>query len=172
MSSPRLSIIVAVARNNVIGKGQELAWHIKDDLRRFRLMTEGRTVIVGRATFEQLCDAYESRGRTLPDRNHIVVTHNETYQAGRAKCYVCHSIDEAISKAKELEREEIFIAGGAQIFKQTIELVERIYLTDVELEIEGGDAFFPSYEEFNKVISSEKRDENGINFRYLTLERV
>lgn len=168
---PRLSMIVAVARNGVIGRGNELAWHIRDDLRRFRMMTEGKTLIVGRTTFEQLRHAYESRGKLLPDRNHIIVTRNEKYAVDLPKCFVCHSIDEALEKAREVEKDEVFVAGGAKIFAQMIELVERIYITSVELDIEDGDAFFPKYEQFNKVISTEPREEEGIKYTYLTMER-
>jgi len=169
--SPRISMIVAVANNGVIGKGNELAWHIRDDLRRFRRMTEGKTIIVGRNTFEQLRHAYESRGKSLPDRNQIILTKNTDYVVDLPKCYVCHSVVEAISKAKEIESDEVYVSGGATIFAQTLGEVSRIYLTKVELEVDG-DAFFPDYSEFNKVLSDEPGEENGIKFRYLTLERV
>ena len=167
---PRISMIVAVADNLVIGRGNELAWHIRDDLRRFRLMTEGKTIIVGRSTFEQLKNAYESRGKPLPDRNQIILTKNTEYHVDLPKCYVCHSLEEALAKAKEIESDEVFVAGGAAIFAQTLPFVSRIYMTKVDLEVEG-DAFFPEYGEFSKVLSEEAKEENGIKFRYLTLER-
>ncbi|MCE7898369.1 hypothetical protein DCC61_00645 [Candidatus Microgenomates bacterium] len=168
---PRISMIVAVANNLVIGSGNELAWHIRDDLRRFRMMTEGKTIIVGRLTFEQLKNAYESRGKPLPDRKQIILTKNTEYQVGLPKCYVCHSLEEALVKAKEIESDEVFVAGGAAIFAQALPFVSRIYMTKVELEVEG-DAFFPKYSDFSKVLSEESKEENGIKFRYLILERV
>lgn len=169
---PRISMVVAVARNNVIGRGNELAWHIRDDLRRFRLMTEGKTIIVGRTTFEQLRRAYESRGKSLPDRNHIVITNNKNYHVDLPKCYVCYGIDEALNKAREIEKVEVFVAGGAKVFAQMLDLVERLYVTDVELDIPDGDAYFPDYSEFRKVITAEPHETpEGIKYRYLTLEK-
>ncbi len=168
--TPRISMIVAVAHGSVIGKGSELAWHIKDDLRRFRTMTEGKTIVVGRTTFEQLRCAYESRGKSLPDRNQVILTNNMDYFVDLPKCFVCHSVQEAIEKAKEIEGDEVFVAGGATIFAQTLDFVSRIYLTKVELDVDG-DAFFPDYSEFTKVLSKERREESGIKFRYITLER-
>jgi len=164
-------MIVAVASNGVIGKGKELAWHIKSDLRRFRVMTDGKTVVVGRTTFEQLRQAYESRGKALPDRNHVVLTADPNYKIELPKCFVCHNVTDALEIAKTIEKDEIFVAGGATIFKQILPLVERLYITKVDLEVEG-DAFFPDYAEFKKVIMDEAHEEQGIKFRYLTLERV
>lgn len=169
--TPRISMIVAVAHNGVIGKGNELAWHIKDDLRRFRIMTEGKTILVGRSTFEQLRNAYESRGKAFPDRNQIILTKNDDFTVDLPNCYVCHGIQEAINKANKIETDEVFVAGGATIFAQTLALVSRLYLTKVDLEVEG-DAFFPDYSEFKKVLLDEHHEENGIKYRYLTLERV
>lgn len=169
--TPRISMIVAVANNLVIGKGNELAWHIRDDLRRFRTMTEGKTIIVGRSTFEQLRNAYESRGKALPDRNQIILTKNTDYMVDLPKCYVSHSVDEAIAKAIEIESDEVYVAGGAQIFAQTLSKVSRLYLTKVELEVDG-DAFFPDYSEFDNILIDEEHEENGINYRYQTLERL
>ena len=167
----RISMIVAVANNGVIGKGNELAWHIREDLRRFRTMTEGKTIIVGRTTFEQLRYAYESRGRALPDRNQVILTNNPTYSVDLPKCYVCHSVKEALDKALEIEKDEIFVAGGAKIFAQMLPMVDRLYLTKVELEVDG-DAFFPDYSEFGKVIEDEPHLDGDIKFRFITLERV
>jgi dihydrofolate reductase len=164
-------MIVAVANRRVIGKGNELAWHIKDDLRRFRVMTEYKTIIVGRTTFEQLRKAYESIGKALPDRNQVVLTKDRDYTIDLPKCYVCHSVEEALAKASEIEEEEVFVAGGATIFAQMLPLVDRLYLTKVDLDVDG-DAFFPDYSEFSKVIGDEPHLEGEIKYRYLTLEKV
>jgi dihydrofolate reductase len=170
VSKPRISLIVAVSANRVIGKNNEIPWHVREDLRRFRTMTEGKTIIVGRTTFEQLRHAYESRGKSLPDRNHIIVTKQRNYLVNLPKCFVCHSIDDAIQKAKEIENDEIFIAGGATIYEQTIDLVERLYLTKVDIIVDG-DAFFPEYSTFTKVITEESKEINGMQITYLTLEK-
>lgn len=167
---PRISLIVAVSKNGVIGVKNQIPWHIKDDLRRFRLMTEGHTVIAGRTTFEQLRDAYESRGKALPDRNHIVLTTSASYTVNLPKCYVVHSIDSALEKAREIEKDEVFVSGGGAIYNLALGYVKRLYLTLVEADIVG-DTFFPDYSDFKKVIMDEVHEEAGFKFRYLTLER-
>lgn len=169
--TPRLSMIVAVANHSVIGRGQDMAWHIRSDLRRFRSMTEGKTIIVGRETFEHLRHAYESRNKPLPERKQVILTKNLSYHVDLPDCFVCHTVEEAISKAYEIEKVEILVVGGGTIFSQMIDRVERLYLTKVELDVDG-DVFFPNYSQFSKVISDEPQEEDGIKFRYLTLERV
>ncbi|OGG34671.1 hypothetical protein A2363_04000 [Candidatus Gottesmanbacteria bacterium RIFOXYB1_FULL_47_11] len=164
---PRLSIIVAVSENGVIGNKNEIPWHIREDLRRFRIMTEGKTVIVGRTTFEQLRQAYESRGKLLPDRNHVIVTNQKDYVVSLPKCFVCHSVQEAINKAKSIEKDEIFVAGGASLFAQIIQKADRLYLTKVHMVVDG-DAIFPDYSRFTRIISEETHEEKGIRFTYYT----
>jgi dihydrofolate reductase len=164
-----LSIIVAISDNLVIGRGNEIPWHIVYDLKHFRRMTEGKTIIVGRTTFEQLRNAYESRGKPMPDRNHIIVTSNHDYVVDLPKCFVVHSVPEAIEKAKEIETNEVFVAGGASLFKQTIDCADRLYLTKVHITVDG-DAFFPDYSRFSKIISEEQLEEGEYHFTYSVLE--
>lgn len=162
----RISIIAALSQNRAIGKNQKLLWHIPEDLKRFKEITLNHPVIMGRKT-------YESIGRSLPDRTNIIVTRYTDYVV--PSCLVYHSLDEAIKAAKGIEEgrgvePEIFIIGGADIFAQTISIADRLYLTIIEGKYEG-DAFFPDYSDFTKVISEEKGESGKYKYTFLTLER-
>lgn len=130
-----LSLIVAMSQNNAIGDKNKLLWNLKEDLRRFKEITTGHPIIMGRKT-------YESIGKPLPNRKNIIITRSDINIDG---CIVVHSIEEAINMFPN--DEEIFIIGGAEIYKQTIGKVDKMYLT-VILEDYEGDAFFP-YINFN-----------------------
>lgn len=130
-----LSLIVAMSQNNVIGDKNKLLWNLKEDLRRFKEITTGHPIIMGRKT-------YESIGKPLPNRKNIIITRSDINIDG---CIVVHSIEEAINMFPN--DEEIFIIGGAEIYKQAIGKVDKMYLT-VILEDYEGDAFFP-YINFN-----------------------
>ena len=140
-----ISFIVAAAENNVIGKNNQLPWHLPSDMKYFKNQTWGMTVIMGRKSLESL-------GKPLQGRKNIVVTRNKSWKPEGAE--VAHSIDEAIELAKQSGAKEIFIIGGAEIFKTTMPIAERIYLTRIHHEFEG-DAYFPevSTDEWNLVKS-------------------
>jgi dihydrofolate reductase len=162
--------VVALGRdgqhNRVIGKNNELLWHIPDDLKRFKVLTLGHPVIMGRKTFESIISVL---GKALPGRTNIVVTRDAEWSY--PDVLVAYSLEEALAKARELDREEIFIGGGTQIYEQALPFVDRLYLTLIDDEKEG-DSFFPPYEtEFTKIISDESREWTGLNYRWLTLER-
>ena len=131
-----ISIIVAVANNNVIGKDNTLIWHLPADMKFFKEKTTGHCIITGRKNYESIPEKF----RPLPNRTNIVITRNKEYVAPGA--LVVDSIEKAIQKAKETGDTEIFIIGGAEIYKQSIHLVDRIYLTQIHHTFEG-DAFFP-----------------------------
>lgn len=161
----KISIIVAAAgKNRVIGTKGGMAWYIPEELKRFKEITMGHPIIMGRKT-------HESIGRALPGRANIVVTREPNYQA--EGCVVVHSLDEAIKTAQGHEgNDEIFIIGGGQIYQEAIHLADKLYLTYVDKEIKG-DVFFPPYSEFKKVISESDWQENeGIRYKFLTLERI
>lgn len=161
-SKPRLSIISAIARTDrAIGKDNALLWHIPEDFRHFRDLTSGHAVIMGENT-------YHSIGKPLPDRTNIVVSMDKGLVLDG--CIVVHSLEEALEQARQAEREEIFIIGGASIYKQFILLADRLYLTLVEGTYEA-DTFFPEYGEFTKVLSEEKIDNGTHQFSFVTLER-
>lgn len=171
MNEPRISLIAALSENRVIGINNALPWHIPGDLKRFKDLTSGHPIVMGRKTFESL-------GRVLPNRTNIVITHDvakfneEAKKAGLIPQEVVASLDEAIEKAKESfgGEEEVFIIGGGQIFSQAIAQADRLYLTIVHTTILG-DAYFPEYDMFTKEI--ERKDEKGeeFDYTYLTLER-
>ncbi|HET6243501.1 MAG: dihydrofolate reductase [Bacteroidetes bacterium] len=125
------SFLVAVAKNNVIGKDNKLPWYLPADLRFFKNLTTGHHIIMGRKTFE-------SFGKPLPNRTSVVITRKKDYNS--QGCIVVHSIEEAI-KTAAVEK-EIFIIGGEEIFSQSMSIADRIYLTRINEEFEG-DAFFP-----------------------------
>lgn len=157
-----ISIISAIARSDrAIGKNNALLWSIPEDMRHFRELTTGHTVIMGENTFRSI-------GRPLPNRTNIVLS----MDAGLTLdgCVVVHSTDEALKKAREAEQEEIFIIGGASIYQQFIPFAERLYLTLVEGEY-AADTFFPEYSDFTKIISEETVDNGTHKFSFVILEK-
>ncbi|MEP7252515.1 MAG: dihydrofolate reductase [Ginsengibacter sp.] len=140
-----LSHIVAASENNVIGSQNELPWHLPNDFKYFKNKTWGMPVIMGRKT-------YESLKKSLPGRINVVVTRDATFHPDNA--FVSDNIEAAIEKAKESDAKEVFIIGGGEIFKQTVNLVSRIYITRVHTNVEG-DTFYPAIdpEKWTKVSS-------------------
>ncbi|MDP3763765.1 MAG: dihydrofolate reductase [bacterium] len=162
MTNPRISIIVAHSKNMAIGKANALVWRLPEDLKRFKKLTTGHPIIMGRKT-------YQSINKPLPDRTNIVVTRDINLEI--PGCIVVHSAIEAIEKAKQFDREEIFIIGGAEIYKATLSLADRLYVTKVDMQVDG-DAFFPEYLNiFTKKISEELGEYEGLKFSYLVLEK-
>lgn len=154
-------MIVAVDESRAIGKNNGLLWHIKEDLQHFKELTTGHTIIMGENT-------YYSIGRPLPHRTTVVVTLNQSLEL--PGCLVVHSIEEAFQVAREQEGEEVFVVGGASIYKQCLPLIERLYLTLVRGTHEA-DTYFPDYSDFKKVLSEEKCDNGEYQFTFFVLER-
>lgn len=160
--NPRISLISAIARKDrAIGKDNALLWHIPEDFKHFKELTTGHAIVMGENTFRSI-------GRPLPNRTSIVLS--QTTDFAPEGVIVVRSIEEAIEQAKTVEQEEIFIIGGASIYRQFISLAQRLYLTLVEGEYEA-DTFFPEYDEFTKVLSEEKVDNGTHRFSFVTLER-
>ena len=151
----KLSIIVAKARNNVIGKDNQLVWKLSGDLQHFKRNTLGHHIIMGRKTFE-------SMGKPLPGRTSIVITRNKDYHVP-APHYVVHSLDEALKIAEEKSLEQAFILGGAEIFKQALPITDELIITEVDAGPEG-DTYFPpvDYSTWEKV-SEESHSKDGKN---------
>lgn len=137
MTDPSIALIAAVARNGVIGRDNKLLWRLRSDLRRFRRLTIGRPVIMGRKT-------YESIGKPLPERIVIVVTRDPGFSPEGVT--VAHSLQDALAEGRRVARDrelsEVMVAGGGDIYAQTLPLAATLYLTEVELEPDG-DVFFP-----------------------------
>lgn len=162
---PRISIIVAIDENRGIGKNGSIPWHLSADLKRFKAMTTGHTIIMGRKTWDSL------PRKPLPERINMVITRNADFSVSDGVS-INNSLEEALVEAKENEQEEIFIIGGAQIFQQAIDMgvVDRLYLTQVEGDF-SCDTFFPDYPEFKKVLSEKSGEENGLKYKYINLEK-
>ncbi len=160
MKHPIISIVVAIAqKNRAIGKDNKLPWHIPSDLKRFKTITTGHPIIMGRKT-------YESIGHALPNRTNIIVTRDINYSA--EGCFVAHTLEEAIEKARSIDSKEICIIGGGEIFKQALPYTDKLYLTLVEGDIVG-DVFFPPYDKFNTILNQSTHEENGYRFTYIDL---
>ena len=160
-----LSIIVAVAKNNVIGKDNKLIWHLPEDLKRFKKLTTGHNIIMGRKTFESL-------GRVLPNRKHIVLCNDMKLNIEDENVRVIDGID----KLKDYEEsEEVnFIIGGATIYKLLLPKAKKLYITKINQEFEG-DVYFPEIDENTwKIVEREKgiKDEkNPYDYEYVTYVR-
>lgn len=160
MSDLCISIIAAIGKNRELGKDNKLLWHIPADFVRFKKITTGHPVIMGRKT-------YESIGKPLPDRTNMVVTRDVYYHA--PGCTVCHSLQEALEKAKKKDSDEIFIIGGGQLYSQAMKVADKLYLTLVNGTFDA-DTFFPDYSRFKKTVYKQ----TGVsgNFSYTFLELV
>lgn len=160
-----LSIIVAMSKNNVIGKDNKLIWHLPEDMKRFKELTTGHTIIMGRKTFESL-------GRVLPNRKHIVITHDLNYKVDNENVEIVHSIEE-IKKYVE-DKEENFVIGGAIIYKQLIEYASKMYVTVINEDFIG-DAYFPKIDEeiWKKVevVFGIKDEQNKYDYEFVTYKR-
>jgi dihydrofolate reductase len=134
-----ISLIAAVARDRAIGKDNDLLWNLPNDMKFFKESTMGHTVLMGRKNYESIPERF----RPLPSRVNIVVSRSADY----AGCEMARSIEEGIEKAKALGEEELFIIGGAQIYAQTLDLADRMYITEVKSEFPDADAHFPDFSE-------------------------
>jgi len=152
MQAPPLSIIAAMARNRVIGKDNRLPWKLPADLQHFKRITMGKPMIMGRKTWESLPGL-------LPGRRHIVVTRDPDYQADGAE--VVHSLELAISQAGDVD--EVMLVGGANLYAQALALASRLYLTEIDAEVDG-DAWFPEIDPAEwQEVSREACPENKQN---------
>ncbi len=149
-----ISAIAVIGQDRELGNRNSLLWSVPGDLPRFKQMTMGHPIIMGRKTFESI-------GRELPGRTNIVISRNGEI----------NSLEKALAVAKKSPgAEEIFVIGGGEIYKLAMPEIQRLYLTIVEAKAPA-DTFFPDYSEFTKVLSDERREESGLKFRYITLER-
>lgn len=131
---PRISLIVAMAKNRVIGNDNTLPWHLPADLKNFKILTMKHHIIMGRKT-------YESIGRPLPGRFSVVVTRSSKFEG----CIIADSLEKAIEACAK-DEDEIFVIGGAELYRQAINLADRIYLTEIDADI-SGDAYFTEFDD-------------------------
>lgn len=160
-----IKILVACDENSVIGKDNQLIWHLPADLKRFKSLTTGHVILMGRKT-------YESIGKPLPNRTTIVITRQADFQAEGT--IIAHSVDEAILKAKSLSREDIFIVGGAEIYTVSMALADQILLTQLH-DIFEGDAFFPEISpETWEIVDRERGqtdEKNPFQYSFITYQK-
>jgi dihydrofolate reductase len=159
---PRLSLIVAVARNGVIGKNNRLPWHIPEDLKRFRALTMGHHILMGRRTWESI-------GRPLPGRTSVVITRDPNYSAPGA--LVAHSLSAALAACAA--DAEAFVIGGAEIYREALPHADRVYLTEVMADYPG-DVWFPALGAEWREISREEpiRAPDQVRVAYAVFERI
>ena len=154
-------MIVARSRNHVIGRDNQMPWKISADLQFFKRVTMGHPVIMGRKTWESI-------GRPLPGRRNIIVSRNADYQATGGE--LVGSLDEALKSLSEFER--VFVIGGEQLFKQAFDKADRLYITEIDLDIDDGDTFFEVPDASNwKEVERTPGSEGDITFSFVTLER-
>ncbi len=163
-----ISIIVAVAENNVIGKDNTLIWHLSADMKYFKEKTSRHCIITGRKNYESIPEKF----RPLPNRTNIVISRQKDYNAPGA--IVVSSIEDAITKAKETDDSEIFIIGGAEIYRQSIHLADKLYITQIHNKFDG-DAFFPEIDASKWKKTSETKgivdEKNTYKHDFLVFEK-
>ncbi len=169
---PKISLIVAMANNRVIGKGNQMPWHLPADLKHFKAVTLGKPVIMGRKT-------HESIGMVLPGRENIIISRDENYRSEffNDKCQMVTSLEAAMEAAKAIDKsvEEIMVIGGANIYQQMIDQADTLYLTFIDLDTDG-DAHFPDWAhlEWQEVSreSHQADEKNPYSYQFVTLERA
>jgi dihydrofolate reductase len=157
-----ITIIAAAGENNSLGKDNDLVWHLPDDFKRFKELTSGNYILMGRKTFETF-------PKPLPNRNHLIITRQDNYSVPE-NCFVFDTIQSAIDFT---DNQDIWIIGGGEIYKQSMEIADRIELTRVHSEFEA-DTFFPEIGEEWKLVSEEYHpvdDRHKYDFTYLTYDR-
>jgi len=157
----KLSIIVAIAKNGVIGGNNGLLWHIPEDLKHFKKITSGHSIIMGRKTFESI-------GKPLPHRRNIVVTRNPSFNADGIE--IANSLDKALDLVRD--ESEVFIIGGGEIYKQALPIADKLYVTRVHESYEG-DTYFPpiSPDEWQLISSDKQSPTDGPGFTFEEYKR-
>lgn len=161
----RIALVAAVARGGVIGRGGALPWRLPEDLRRFRELTTGHAVVMGRKTWDSLPERF----RPLPGRRNVVVTRDASWSADGAER--AGSLEEALRVLAGEPR--VFVIGGAEVFAQALPLADELYLTELDLEVEG-DTFFPGWERDAFAVVARERlvALDGTPFSFVTYRRV
>ena len=163
----RISLIAAVAENGVIGRRGQLPWRLSDDLRRFKRLTMGHTIIMGRRTWGSI-------GRALPGRRTVVVSRRSDFRTNVEGVETASGLDKALAIAKAAGDEEVFIIGGAELYRESLGSADRLHLTRVRADVEG-DTFFPHIEWNHwQLVESEDHDADDKNeyaYRFETYDR-
>ncbi|HAI74288.1 MAG TPA: diacylglycerol kinase [Candidatus Moranbacteria bacterium] len=155
-----ISIIAAVGKNNAIGRNNRLLWNIPEDMVHFKKKTTGHAVIMGDRT-------YESVGRLLPNRKNIIVSLDKDYKVEGAE--VRNDLEKVLNEYKNSD-EEVFVIGGGMVYKISLPMADKLYLTLVD-DAPAADTFFPDYSEFSNIVSEEKVDNGKHKFNFLELTK-
>lgn len=151
----KISLVVAIAQNNAIGKDNDLLWHLPADFKHFKETTSGHFILMGRKTFE-------SFPKSLPNRTHLIITRQKNYNVPD-NCFAFASVNDALQFAQHQNQETVYVIGGGEIYKETISIANELVITHVNAVFEDADAFFPEITADWKMISEEfhKSDEKN-----------
>lgn len=152
----KLSLIVAMAANRTIGLNNQMPWHLSADLKKFKQITMGQPIIMGRKTFESI-------GRPLPGRQNIIISRNPNYQ--QSGCSVFNDLDSALQSCTG--HDEVFVIGGATLYEATVACADRLYITEIQKTFDG-DTWFPEInpEQWQEVAREEIKDDSSVDFNY------
>ena len=163
---PKISLIVAIAQNRVIGKNNQMPWHFPADLKHFKKVTYGSPIIMGRKTFESI-------GKPLPGRKSIIISRQKDYSLNFDSVEIVHSFSDAAKAAKDYE--EAFVIGGSDIYKLALPFAEKIYMTKLDLEV-AGDTYFPELDSQKWTLVDEEHhqadEKNPHDYSFLVFERI
>ncbi len=168
----KVATIVAMGRNNEIGKDNQLMWHLTEDMRFFKTTTSRHYVIMGRKNFESIPAKY----RPLPDRVNVIVTHNENFMY--EECYTCNSLQQALDLARDNGEDKVFIIGGGQIYKLAMDadLVDEQYITHVDASFDSADTFYPQFQSDNwskeLLLETMADSQNEFAFQTFKYEKI
>ena len=161
------SLIVAFAKNNVIGKEGKIPWNIEGEQSRFKELTTNNIVIMGRKTFEEI---YQKLQKPLPNRINIIISKTKQYKF--KDCYTFDSLENAlIFCQKEFPQKDVYISGGASLYEKALPLVEKMFITEVDLDVLG-DTFFPAFDKKEFVLEEEIPVKSNVDFVYKVYSRV
>lgn len=171
MKKPSAPIVIVVAmerHSRLIGKDNQLLWHVPEDLKRFKKLTIGHPVIMGRKTFESIIKIL---GKPLPDRTNIVMTRNTDYSHPNGDVKIATSLTEAFSIAESESPEEIHIGGGSELYKMCLPYTDRLHITFFDDPTKTGDSYFPEFEnEFTVTKEHPPQKHEGINYQWVDFE--
>lgn len=155
----KIALIAAMANNRVIGKDNQMPWHLPEDLRHFKVMTLGKPIVMGRKTFDSI-------GRPLPGRHNIVISRQEELAIEGATCVT--SFEAAMAAAGDIE--ELVVIGGGQLYRTTLALADKLYLTEINLNVDG-DTYFPEWDDgtWLKTGSKSAISDKGLGYRFIEL---
>ena len=166
-----ISIIVAISKNQVIGKNNQLIWHLPKDMKFFMDTTMNTVVIMGRKNYESIPKKY----RPLKNRKNVIITRNKSYKA--ENCVVVNSIDESLKFLSNVEKKEVFVIGGGEIYKKFLEkgLIDRMYITHIDEHFDG-DTFFPEINysswEYSEFLNHRKDEINPHDFKIMVYNKL